>query len=647
MFEPPRTAVATVCLSGPLGAKLEAVAAAGFDGYELFEPDLVASVLSPAEVARRSADLGLTIDLYQPFRDLDSAEPERFHASMRRLERKFDVMDQLGCDLVLVCSSPLPTASRDDAQLVDQLGAAAELAAARGKRIAYEALAWGTHVGRYRHAYELVARVDHPALGTCLDSFHVLSTGDDPDGIAAIPAEKFFFLQLADAPRLSMDVLQWSRHHRRFPGQGTFDLTRFARAVVASGYAGPWSLEVFNDVFREADTARTAREAQRSLRYLFDQVETQCDAAGPAPLDDIVSVRLAAGPAMAPALADLLHGLGFTLRAAQSGSGLQLYRHGPVAIVVDPTVGTVYTAPGVPAELPAVAQIGIRSSDPAAWLARSDALDISAVTVPIPLSGTGGGSAAAGVVAPAADGAGHEGYSVLRVDVTGATSVDLRHPDTAEAWERAFDLVPRESGGDAGVFIGVDHIGLAVPADSWDGVILLLRSMFAMSAHEGTDVPDAVGMLHTQALTRPTDTGGELRIVPAMIPGQAAGSGPLRRRGGVTHVAFGSADILAAADRLAAAGLHPLPVPDNYYDDVTARFDLPAARIDQLRSRSLLYDADESGGEFLHMFTHTVGSDLFFEVVQRIGGYDGYGDVNSAVRVGAQVAGFEVAPAVE
>ena len=72
-----RTALATVCISGTLEDKLDAAAAAGFDGIEIFEPDLVVSALSPTEIRARCAELGLSIDLYQPFRDLDSTDPER------------------------------------------------------------------------------------------------------------------------------------------------------------------------------------------------------------------------------------------------------------------------------------------------------------------------------------------------------------------------------------------------------------------------------------------------------------------------------------------------------------------------------------------------------------------------------------------
>src|SRR5690242_2550442 len=108
-----RSAIATVCLSGTLEDKLTAAADAGFDGIEVFEPDLIGSPWSPAELAARCADLGLSIDLYQPFRDLDSTDPERFARNLRRLDRKFDVMAELGVDTVLVCSSVSPDAVAD------------------------------------------------------------------------------------------------------------------------------------------------------------------------------------------------------------------------------------------------------------------------------------------------------------------------------------------------------------------------------------------------------------------------------------------------------------------------------------------------------------------------------------------------------
>ena len=270
-----RRAIATVCLSGMLEDKLDAVAGAGFDGVEIFENDLIASSSTPAEVRKRCADLGLSIDLYQPFRDFDTVLPDRLTANLRRADHKFAVMEELGTDTMFVCSSVATDAVDDPARIADQFQELAERASRRGMRIAYEALAWGRHVNTWDQSWDVVRLGDHPALGLCLDSFHVLSRTREPEAISPIseiPGDKIFFLQLADAPLMSMDVLQWSRHHRLFPGQGEFDLPRFVDHVLTAGYAGPLSLEVFNDVFRQSAPVHTAVDALRSLLVLEESV---------------------------------------------------------------------------------------------------------------------------------------------------------------------------------------------------------------------------------------------------------------------------------------------------------------------------------------------------------------------------------------
>src|SRR4051794_25667411 len=307
-----RTAVATVCLSGTLEDKLMAAAAAGFDGVEIFEPDFVASPWSAAELRARCADLGLSIDMYQPFRDFDADDPDVLAANLRRAERKFDVMEQLGTDLVLVCSSVSPHALDDDDRIAEQLHQLAERARERGFRICYEALAWARFVNTYDRSWEIVRRADHPALGLCVDSFHILSRGSDPAGIADIPGEKLFFLQLADAPHMDMDVLQWSRHHRLFPGQGAFDLPAFLGHVLAAGYTGPLSLEVFNDVFRQSDPRRAAVDARRSLLALREATAPGAGDPPPVPeLHGFAFTEIAADPTSSTAVAHLLAALGF------------------------------------------------------------------------------------------------------------------------------------------------------------------------------------------------------------------------------------------------------------------------------------------------------------------------------------------------
>jgi 4-hydroxyphenylpyruvate dioxygenase len=277
----PRTArrsVATVSLgNGTLEEKLAAAAAAGFDGVELCEADLQASRLSPAEAGQAAADLGLRICLYQPFRDFEAVPGRQLRANLDRAERVFDVMAALRADTLLVCSSTSPRAIDDDGLAASQLALLADRARARGMRVAWESMSWATRVSDYRRGWRIVQAAAHPALGVCLDSFHILAQRHDPGGIRLIPGEKIFFAQLADAPMLALDLLTWSRHHRCLPGRGDLDVTGFAALLADAGYRGPWSLEVFSDQLRAARPAAAAADCMRSLAELEEALQGRED----------------------------------------------------------------------------------------------------------------------------------------------------------------------------------------------------------------------------------------------------------------------------------------------------------------------------------------------------------------------------------
>jgi 4-hydroxyphenylpyruvate dioxygenase len=77
-----------------------------------------------------------------------------------------------------------------------------------------------------------------------------------------------------------------------------------------------------------------------------------------------------------------------------------------------------------------------------------------------------------------------------------------------------------------------------------------------------------------------------------------------------------------------------LKIPDNYYDDIEAKYDLDPATMTALRDNQILYDR-EGEGEFFQIYTHTFDERFFFEIVQRRN-YQGFGAANAAVRLAAQ-----------
>lgn len=592
--------IATVSLSGPLSEKLTAVAAAGFDGVEIFENDLLGTALSPEQIRARCADLGLRIDLYQPLRDIEAVPEDVFAHNLRRAERKFDVTRRLGADLLLVCSSVDPRAVDDDALAADQLRRLAERAHEHGIRIAYEALAWGRHVHTYDHAWRIVERADHPALGTCLDSFHILSRGSDVTGIADIPGEKIFFLQLADAPLMAMDVLQWSRHHRCFPGQGGLDVASVAAAAVRAGYRGPLSLEVFNDVFRQGEAAATAVDALRSLLLLEESAGLARPPAPPAP-EGFAFAELATSDT--EPVRTVLDALGFARTGRHTSKPVELWQQGSARILLNSGTGNGRHGP-------VLAAVGLETDDPAQAAHRAEAL-----LAPVVPRRTGSGDAPLDAVA-APDGT-HLFF--CRTD----------HPDHP-SWTGDFTPVPGPgaTAGRARYVDRIDHVALTQPWHQFDEAVLFYRGVLGLAVDESLDLADPYGLFRSRAVAAPD---GAVRIALNVAPGPGAADARLQ------HIALATDDVAGAARALRERGTALLPIPANYYDDLAARHDdLTPEHLDDMRELDLLYDRD-ADGEFLHCYTAVVGT-VFFELVQRTGTYRGYGARNAGIRLAAQHA---------
>ncbi len=635
-----RTGIATVCLSGTLKEKMQACAIAGFDGIEIFEQDLVTSPVTPEDVRKMAADLGLTLDLYQPFRDFDSVSEDLLAANLRRAEAKFKLMGRLGMDTILVCSN-VATASIDSDDLrAEQLGRLAALAGDHGVKVAYEALAWGKYVSDYEHAHRLVEAVDHPNLGTCLDSFHILSRNWDTAPIEAFSPEKIFFVQVADAPKLSMDVLSWSRHYRVFPGEGQFELAKFMGHIVRAGYSGPVSLEIFNDVFRQSDVERTAVDGMRSLIWLEEQSAKWLDANAPALAAAGGAGTSAGGPAAharrrypmelatLPQVAEpagynfaevraadtkgletVLGQLGFEFNGRHRTKDVQLWTMGHARVIVNE--GSPAAGGNAADASPAIAALGFDVASPVIASARAQQLKAPAV--------------------PRKSQANEEVFQGFAAPDSTEVFLCQGSPDGTAAWTSEFG----EAGefGEtppAGATAVIDHVNLAQPWQHFDEAVLFYTSALALAPQPFAEVPSPTGLVRSQVMV----TGDRsVRLVLNLAPlTQQDGSG--QRKTYQEHIAFAVDDLVATARDCKARGLEFLEIPANYYEDLDARFGLAPDFLATLQELNLLYDRD-ADGEFLHFYTATVGS-VFFEMVERRGNYDGYGAPNAPVRHAVQ-----------
>lgn len=648
-----RRSIATVSLSGTLPEKLEAIAVARFDGVEIFENDLIFCTLSPREIRAMTDDLGLTIDLFQPFRDLEGVDEAQFLRNLDRAQRKFDVMGELAAPMMLVCSNALPDAIDDDARSAEQLFRMAELAQQRGIKLAFEALAWGTHVNTFDRAWKIVKAADHAHLGLALDSFHTLALPHDWSGVASLPGDRIFFMQIADAPRLDMASLMLSRHHRCLPGQGELDVAGFVDAALRAGYTGTISLEIFNDGFRAAPPRQTARDGMRSLLYVEEQVrrrQEEATARGekrdarrvslfdppkPADTKGIAFIEFAVDEKSSRALARYLTSLGFVRLGRHRSKDVELFGQGDIRLVLnaerDSIAHSFFLLHG-----PSVCALAFEVDDPLLALGRAEAYGCQRLEgrlgpheVPIPGTRALDGTL---IYFNERDANGSLTFEADFVLEPGAKSSEVASGSREDFATTGKKPAPKKKKPPLGTRI--DHIAHALPEGTLDASVLFYRSVLDLAPEPTMILADPYGLVRSRAIS---DRNRRVRF-PLNIA-QGRNTGTARSIGtysgaGVHHIALETKDIFATARALAEAGAPVLQIPQNYYDDLGARYSLDENRLAELASLNLLYER-AGHGEFLHLYTLPFEDRFFFEFVQRTDGYDLYGASNAGVRMAA------------
>jgi len=565
-----RHSIATMALSGALPEKLAAAAQAGFDAVEIFENDLLACRLTPREIRHMAADLGLGLDIYQPLRDFEGVDPAQFQRNLQRAERKFDLMQELGIGLLLVCSNAQATALGDPDLIAGQLEELANRAAKRNLRVGFEALSWGTHTNRFAQAYAAVVRADHRSLGLVLDSYHTLALRDDFSTIKDLPGEKIFFLQLSDAPWDTTQPPLHTRPLRSFPGLGQFDMVGFVDAVLQTGFDGALSLEIFSDEYRAAPAQLTANAGRASLIWLEDQLARR--AGGKA--GQHLSVPPAVSPSARCSYLELT-----TDAASRNLLDKQLSVLGLTSVDAPLTVKLLPSmTPGVN-----VKEIGVSVTNPQTAQQRSEAFGYLA----------GGNGEHAGTTAP--DG------SVLRFmsqDKQGSPAIRCTR---------------------------LDRIIRAVPLgtlDSWATFYHLTLGLMPVSSLLKHDPYGVVRgrLLQGNDLTIELETSTHERTLAAQASAEQR----------ISRLVFAVPDLAACLHELLAKGIETLPVPANYYDDLAARFPLEQGEVDELRRLNMLYDRQPQG-EYRHACLTPFASGLCFELIERQGGYTGTDMANAYV----------------
>lgn len=256
-------------------ARVEAAKKAGFSGLGLVHQDLVAlrDRLGFDAMKQILADNGLPLIEVECLMDWFATGERRARADLVRRDL-FEAAEIFGCRHVKIIADVVDP--RPDAWPLDHLAAEfkalCDEAAAIGIKVALELM---PHSGLRTpvEGMALMRAAGAPNGGLLLDVWHMERSHVDFAEIAALPKGAIVWVELDDAdPEVRGTMHEDTVHHRRLPGEGSFDIPGFLRAVKATGYDDGYGVEIISAEHRQRPVAEAARRAFETTRHQFDLV---------------------------------------------------------------------------------------------------------------------------------------------------------------------------------------------------------------------------------------------------------------------------------------------------------------------------------------------------------------------------------------
>ena len=600
-----KTSIATVSINGTLKEKIIAIARAGFNGVEIFENDFLTNNLSPKEVKKIVQDQGLVITLFQPFRDFEGMPGNHRIRAFDRAKRKFDIMAELETKLILICSNTSNISIGWIDRAANDFFELGEIAKERSIKVGYEALAWGKYINDHRDAWEIVRRANHENVGIILDSFHTLSKNIDLNSISSIPSEKIFIVQLADAPLHNMDLLYWSRHFRNMPGQGDLPLLKFMEALNKTNYNGYLSLEIFNDSYRSGPRDLIAKDGQRSLKSLI--YKSKIEKKQKVKINNIEFIEFATNEENLEQLENILCLMGFTEIGQHRNKRIKLFVFDDVKFIINYENNPLIEENSKYGPFPYA--YGININDLSFLFKHADFLNIDLI----------------------------KKQENLNISMDAIKNIDglvyVIDNNDYRIWEKDFKYLPELKTNNFN--LKIDHIAQTLHHDEMPSSLLSYSTLFDCKKSPVIDIIDPDVIIKSQVIENETKT---FRITMNGAENSKTNAGQFlkkNKRPGIQHIALSSNNLIGLVNELKSKGQSFLKVSDNYYDDIEARFGLDFNFCNELKELNILYDEDENGS-FLQVYTNLINNTFFFEIVQRINNYQGYGANNALFRIAAQ-----------
>ncbi|MGQ1397651.1 sugar phosphate isomerase/epimerase family protein [Acinetobacter baumannii] len=249
--------------------RVEAAAHAGYKGLGLVHTDLMATVdrygyKEMRTILNANGIKYFEIEILENW--YKTGELRRSSDKMRR--EMLEVCAEVGVNTIKLGSS-ISNDPLNIEHMTEEFAQIADQAQQSDTAIMIEFMPF-SQLSTLAPALEIASGANRKNAGILLDIWHMARANIDFEEIRKIPAHLIKGIELDDADRYPIEPLFLDTiHKRQLPGDGILDIPKFIQAVKATGYNGPWGVEVISETLRKMPLEKMAIESYEKTAQFF------------------------------------------------------------------------------------------------------------------------------------------------------------------------------------------------------------------------------------------------------------------------------------------------------------------------------------------------------------------------------------------
>ncbi len=253
--------------------QIKVAADAGYDAIEPWIRDITKFVEaggSLADLKKQLDDSGLTVESAIGFAKWIVDDDAERAKGLKEARADMELLKSIGGKRIAAppigahkAPGPdLPTIARRYRKLL-------ELGAETGVTPQLELWGFSKTLSKLGEMAYVATEAGHPDACVLPDFYHIYKGGSDFAGLKMIEASRMHVFHMNDYPDMPRETI--GDEHRVYPGDGVCDLPKIIGDLVEDGFAGCFSLELFNRDYWKQDALAVAKTGLEKMRSVVAQ----------------------------------------------------------------------------------------------------------------------------------------------------------------------------------------------------------------------------------------------------------------------------------------------------------------------------------------------------------------------------------------